>query len=134
MYSATDALQIYRNNHFYAVILEYLAKKDGIHPDDLIRYSPKLIHKEISWNSYSTDVSDSLFYLICIGLVDVRENKLVYISKAGIESLQKGTYQQLANSSYFNYRSMKYSRTVLPLTITSLVIALTALVLNFIRD
>lgn len=129
----TDALRIYRNNHFYALILEHFAKNDGLDPDAFIKSAAYLINKDLLWNTYSTDIAESLFYLIRIKLIEPKGDKLLYITNAGIEVLQKATFQQLASTSYFNYRTMINGKILLPVSLLSIVVSILALIINYLK-
>lgn len=131
--SAKDGLTIYRKHHLYATMLEALADKQYYEQQNLFHAITSYINEEIKWNATMADINAAVIYLIFIGMIEVREDNAIRITKLGTEALVDCRFQQLASTTFFNYRSMKNNELSIIFALFSLIVSLAALVITGFR-
>lgn len=128
--SKKDGLAVYRKHHLYAVLLESLASKQYCQAENLFGTISTHISEEIKWNATMTDINRAVIYLIFIGMIEVREDNAIRITGKGMDALADCRFQQLATSTFFEYRSMKNTETGLIFAVFSFIVSLVALVIS----
>jgi len=127
--NSKDGLSTYRKHHLYSIILEALVDGQYYLPQNLFYTLTTYINEEIRWNATIADINTAVTYLTYIGMVEVKEDTSLRITKTGLEALADCRFQQLASTTFFNYRSMKNNEIAIIFALFSLVVSLAALVI-----
>jgi len=128
--NSKDGLSTYRKHHLYSIILEALVDGQYYLPQNLFYTLTTYINEEIKWNATIADINTAVTYLNYIGMVEVKEDTSLRITKTGLEALADCRFQQLASTTFFNYRSMKNNEIAIIFALFSLIVSLAALVIT----
>ncbi len=86
--AAVDSFKIYRTSHLNAALLEALADRQWVNPNEFIRRIIEHTNQEITWSVTLTEAGDALKYLSFIGMIQAREDLSVCITDLGLSALQ----------------------------------------------
>jgi|GEM_PF-2191374 len=106
-----QSFEIHKRYYLYASILELLSEHSAMTENELrstIIDQAKL-SDEILWGVSSSQIAKAAVYLGSLDLVGVHEPNKLEITDSGRISLTECRFQNLAASTFFNYKTLKWA-------------------------